>query len=490
MPPYRVDFYQRLSAMRSKLFVEADLIGAALKIPDALKGKIGVSGTNSSCPGLLRRDIQEAMVKSSREVMPLHFLGDEIRRTVKSIYGDAYDAAPANSCESLLAVTYDALLTPPQMGPGESYRVSCIGLVERHIEHHLSYGRPFPPRYKDVFADRGATAGEMGLLGRRNWATDIVLVELAGARYEAHGVKFYPTPLLMGVDAHRSAAALRRAAETHRVNLVGLISLGYDTPGYGYSEHDADGTPTLQRLMGELAGELGVLYIADNAWGMPFVGTDPRRTKADVMLYSMDKVTGSPMGGLAIGREEPMVNIRRALGIHGERWGSTSSHGKASHAAADPGRETMAGMLAALRILRDSPETVTKPIDETHAIVVDAFQRVMDSYGGGIVVTKSYNLGGVEINYERTWRDGSFGLPIFNNEDRIAGTNLLNQCLARMGVLPSQADDGNLIITPGLGTVDEDGKLIEERMKIVARALAAAVALMGDWSERVARLLD
>ena len=131
---------------------------------------------------------------------------------------------------------------------------------------------------------------------------------------------------------------------------------------------------------------------------------DPRKTKADVMLYSMDKVTGSPIGGLAIGREASMVNIRRALGIHGERWGHVSAHGKASHVAGDPGRETMAGMLAALRVLRDSPEQVTKPIDDTYLIVMDEFVRMKGALGKGIVITKSYNLGGVEINYERTWQ--------------------------------------------------------------------------------------
>src|SRR5262249_47422003 len=153
--------------------------------------------------------------------------------------------------------------------------------------------------------------------------------------------------------------------------------------------------PMLQRLIGDLAGEFGVVYVSDNAWGMPFVGTDPRLTKADVMLYSMDKVTGSPIGGLAIGREAAMVNLRRALGIHGERWGNVSAHGKASHVAGDPGRETMAGMLAALRVLRDSPDIVTKPIDDTHMIVLDELSRMKSALGTGVVVTKSYNLGGV-----------------------------------------------------------------------------------------------
>ena len=63
---------------------------------------------------------------------------------------------------------------------------------------------------------------------------------------------------------------------------------------------------------------------------MPFLGTDPRRIGADVMLYSMDKVAGASTSGLVIGREEAMVNIRRALGIHSERFGTTSAHGKAA----------------------------------------------------------------------------------------------------------------------------------------------------------------
>lgn len=479
---YKIDLYAHLAEHRERLFSEADKLASSLAVPAELKGQFGVSGTNSSFPGLLRRDITDAMNAASRSVMPLSRLGDEIRRTVKSVYGDEYDAAPANSCEALLWVTYDALLTPPMFGRGEPYRVRCVAPIERHIEHHLSYGRPFPPKYKDMFADRGATSGELGLLGRRNLGTEIVFVELAGARYELHGLKYYPSPLLMNVDAKASAAALRRAAEVHRADLAGVLSLGYDTPGYGYGEHDPDGTPTLQRLMGEMAEDLGVVYVSDNAWGMPFVGTDPRRTKADIMLYSMDKVTGSPIGGLAIGREAAMVNVRRALGIHGERWGHVSAHGKASHVAADPGRETMAGMLAALRVLRDAPQKVTRPVDDTYAIVIDEFSRMKNSLGQGIVITKSYNLGGVEINYEGTWRHSRFGIPIFNNEDRVAGSHLLSRCLARMGIVPNQAEDANLIVTPGLGTVDAEGVVIEERMRLAVRGLFLALGLMAEWA--------
>ena len=53
-----------------------------------------------------------------------------------------------------------------------------------------------------------------------------------------------------------------------------------------------------------------------------------------------------------------------------------------------------------------------------------------------------------------------------------------------MGVLPGQADDANIIINPGLGTVDERGVVIEERMRLVIRALFAAMVLLRRWADR------
>ena len=49
------------------------------------------------------------------------------------------------------------------------------------------------------------------------------------------------------------------------------------------------------------------------------------------------------------------------------------------------------------------------------------------------------------------------------------------------GGAPGQADDANVIINPGLGTVDELGVVIEERMRLAVRALFAqwAAAALG-----------
>lgn len=146
----------------------------------------------------------------------------------------------------------------------------------------------------------------------------------------------------------------------------------------------------------------------------------------------------------------------------------------------------MLGMIAALRVLRDQPERVTVPIDQAYAIVWEEPNAVQDELPEEIIITKSYNLGGVEIYYERSWRDASgnkrIGIPIFNLEDRIAGTRLFGQCRSAMGILPRQAEDANIAINPGLGTTDEEGRLIPDRMRVVVKAVSQALLLLHRYS--------
>ena len=72
-------------------------------------------------------------------------------------------------------------------------------------------------------------------------------------------------------------------AARHASMLSGITSLGYDTPGYGYGDHDADGTPILQKVLAETAHKYSVPYVVDCAWGLPFVGHDIRKTGADAL---------------------------------------------------------------------------------------------------------------------------------------------------------------------------------------------------------------
>ena len=125
------------------------------------------------------------------------------------------------------------------------------------MQHQAGYGRPFPPRYKDLYADRGCTAGEHSMQGKRLDALDVVIVPLEGARYDCHGIKYHPAVLLTRVDVEASLKKIAEVASRHASLVSAFASLGYDTPGYGYGTHDGDGTPSLQKGLAALAREYG-----------------------------------------------------------------------------------------------------------------------------------------------------------------------------------------------------------------------------------------
>ena len=151
----------------------------------------------------------------------------------------------------------------------------------------------------------------------------------------AHGIKSYPSPLLSTTDAEASAKSIAEVAERHGEYLTTFTSLGYDIPGYGYGDRSVDGAPLFQVRMGELTAKYNVPYIVDDAWGAPIIGTDFRKTGASVVLYSCDKGLRGPLSGLMIGKDEAMVPIRRALGIHSHRFGNPSAYAKAMYSAFD-----------------------------------------------------------------------------------------------------------------------------------------------------------
>src|SRR5690554_596973 len=462
---FKFQMYKDLQANTSNIFADAKKAADEIGIPPEIRGKFGLTGAISGCPAPLRRDIMEYSEKGAKEVIPLATLVEELRALVKSVYGDEYDACPIATCEAGLWVTFDALFTPPMMGRGDNYRARYIAPLEKHMHHQAGYGRPFPGRYKDFLADRGSTPGEMGFYGKRQNYTDTIIVPLEGARYDVHGIKHWPVPMLTEVDPEASIERIAMVAERHAPYLTGITGLAYETPGYGYAAQDEEGTPLIQKYLAELADEFDVPYVQDNAWGMPFVGSDPRKTGADVIIYSMDKATGSPTSGLIIGREDLMVPIRRAINMHGERWGTTSSYGKAAYVAFDPGKEALLGQIAALKTLRDKPEILTKPVDDLFEIVKQEFDKINPKLAKGIVISKSYNSTAVEINYEGTWKNGEMGMPIFSIEDMYGGSHLLQTGLAQMGIIPTVCYDGNIYISTGLGTTDDDGALIEERAR-------------------------
>ncbi|MCL6478081.1 MAG: hypothetical protein K6T65_06655 [Peptococcaceae bacterium] len=476
-PRYKFQMYRQLQASIPSIYAEAKKAADEIGIPPEIRGKFGLTGAISGCPAPLRRDIMEAGEKGATEVIPLARLMDEIREIVKDVYGDEYDAAATSTCEAGLWLVFDTLFSPPMMGRGDNYRARYIAPYEKHLHHQGSYGRPFPARFKDIFADRGSTAGEFGFYGKRQNNLDTVIVPLAGAKYDVHGIKYHPVPLLTGVDAQASIERISFHADIHKSMLTGITSLGYETPGYGYGEKDAGGTPVLQKLLAQLAHQYDIPYVVDNAWGLPFVGFDPRKTGADVVVYSMDKATGAATSGLIIGREEYMVPIRRAMGMHGDRYGTTASYGKAAYVTFDPGKEALLTQIQALKVLRDKPEVLTRPVDDLEKIVKEEFAKLPQKLLSGIIITKSYNSTAVEINYEGTWKDGEPGIPIFSIEDMYAGTNILQSGMAQMGVIPTVAYDGNIYISPGLGTTDEEGRLLEKETRYAVQAMVRLIEI-------------
>ena len=71
-----------------------------------------------------------------------------------------------------------------------------------------------------------------------------------------------------------------------------------------------------------------------------------------------------------------------------------------------------------MRVLKDKPEIMTKPVDGMYDIIVDEFKKGLPpELLKGFTFTKSYGSCAVEVNYENTWADGKMGVPIFSIED-------------------------------------------------------------------------
>ncbi len=478
---FKYQLYKHLQANQQAIYAEARQAAEDLGIRGDIRGNIGLTGAVSGCHGLLSREVEEAMHAVSRRVIPSAALDETLRDVVKEYYGDEYDAALINTCEAGLNVAYDVLCTPPTLGKGDPYRTRYLAPYERHMHHQGAYGRPFPPKYKEVNAERGEAAGEYGVQGKRAFNLDTVYVRPVGATYECHGIKYNPIPGMLHVDADKTVALFDEIAQRHIDTLSGFASLGYDTPGYGYGEKDEQGSPRLQVGLAQLAARYDVPYIIDNAWGAPFIGADIRKIGCDVILYSMDKASGAPTCGLIIGKEEPMVLIRRGLGIHGARYGTLSSHGKAAYVGFDPGKEALAGAIAAMRILRDRPEIALTALDDLYRITLEEFSCLPPELQHGWNIFKSRNCLAVELNYHESW-NGETGIPIFSIEDMYSGSHILQNCMSHMGMIPTIAYDANIMVSNGVGNLDEEGRLIEAPTRLMLKAMFKSIEVISRYA--------
>jgi len=476
---YRYQWYQEIYNNIPKIHKEARKAAEEIGL-DKLKNKIGLYSGSSACPGPLPKYILDAIIKANQvPILPMRAVEDELREVIKDVYGDNYDSAVVNTCEAALRVCFEILFAPPTMRKGDAYRARFIAPYGEDYEFMAAYGRPFPPKYKNLFVDRSSSAGELGVEGKSLNNLDSVFVRLAGTKYEVHGIKFNPVPLMTRTDAKKSIEKIAEAAARHAESLVGFESIGYDTPGYGYGEKDEKGIPVLKKLIGKLAEQYDVPYLVDSASCLPVIGQSPEDIGADIMVFSMDKAGRAPISGLILGKEEIMVPVRKGLGLGGQRYGEVSSHGKGLFSLCDPGRDSVVGLTAFLRTLRDDPDKIKRPIDKYHQIILEEFQSFKPSrFRDKLIIEKSYMMGGTELNYEQTWDGNDFGMPIFTLEDLFANTNPMVSAQEEMGVYPATIYSGNIFLGPGLGTLDENAELNEEYARLGIKALVKSLEIV------------
>jgi hypothetical protein len=474
----RHQFYQSILTAIPAIEKEAQAAAKELRL-SKYKGRYGTYQGSSSTPGRLPDYVLDAIVTANRdEVAPARRYADGIRELVKHVYGDEYDVCVTNTAEAALRVTYETLMAPPTMRKGEQYRARVLQVLGEDFEWGAGYGRAFPPRYKNLAIDRTVAGGELGIDGKSLNNLDTLFVKGAGVKYEIHGCKPNLVPLMAGIDVKGTLANLRKAAERHASFVTGVHAVGYDTPGWGFGEKDADGTPVLMKGMADLAGDFDVPFVVDCASCLPFVGLDPRKIGADVMIYSMDKAGRAPISGLIIGKAEPLSVIRKSMGWDGPRTGGTSSYSKGVFSMHDPGRDSLVGLHAFLRTMIDAPKKVTDPVDGMYDILMDELKDFAPKrFRNALRVTKSHHMGGLELNYADTWANGDFGLPLHNLEDLYTSTNAIDCAMVAMGQAPSTIYGGNVLIGPGLGLIDRSGDLIPDVTRAAFRGMVKAFAI-------------
>ncbi len=483
MKQHRFQFYQQLFDRLADIKAEAAAYGEKIGIA-AQSDKIGLYPGASACPGHLPSFVLDPIIASNRgdRIQPMQDIQEELRSLIKDLFGDEYDGVALNTCETALRVVHEVLFAPPTLRKGDAYRARFVTPLNEDYEYLSTYGRPFPPRYKGLCADRSVSAGEFGVEAKAMTNLDALLVRFAGAKYEIHGIKPNIVPMLESIDVEKSAKKIARIAERNSAYLSGFSSIGYDTPGYGHQQKNAAGAPLMLEHTSRIAHDHDLPHFVDCGGGLPVVGYGPGDVGADLMSWSMDKAGRAPICGLLVGKEEDMLAIRKALGVAGQRFGGQVSHGKALYAHADPGRDAVIGLIAYLRVLQQSPHYVLDPIDQFHAILLEAFEEfAFRDYLPAFRITKSYAWGGTEINYENTWKDlpaGAFGIPISTLDDFFSDTNPIFLASMAMGVSPATVYSGNMFVTPGLGTLDSDGQLIKSRAEIAARALVKSIEIV------------
>ena len=245
---YKFQWYQEIYEKFPKIREEAHQAAIDLGLNKEKRGTFGTYPGSSSCPGLIPNYVLDAIIRVNKEVYPMRQVEDELRNVVKDLYGDNYDSAVTNTCESAIRIAFETLMAPPIMRKGDSYRGRFITPYGEDFEFIASYGRIFPPKYKNLAVDRSVTGGELAVEAKSLPNLDSLVVKLVGTKYEVHGIKQNIVPLMTTTEATKSIEKIKEVAHRHLESLTGFATIGYDTPGYGYGEKDPNGIPNLKMV--------------------------------------------------------------------------------------------------------------------------------------------------------------------------------------------------------------------------------------------------
>ena len=142
----------------------------------------------------------------------------------------------------------------------------------------------------------------------------------------------------------------------------------------------------------------------------------------------------------------------------------------------------MAGAIAAMKVLKDTPEVALNAVEGLYRITLEEFECMPEPLRRDWVITKSANSLAVEFNFHDQWSDGKTGIPIFSIEDMYSGSHVLQNCMSHMGMIPTIAYDANIFISNGIGNIDEEGGLIEAPTRLSVKAMFKAIEIISRYS--------
>ncbi len=456
---HRFKMYQRLVSEAPAVLEQARKAAQELGLP---------AGT-ASPPDKADKDAREQDVARLR---PAEAIVDRIREVVKDTYGEDYDCCPASSPAWALRLAWHAAFAP---GPGFSRSAvayvnpRCIVPRQKNLPHPWAMN-PLPPMYKYLLDQTADPAP----LSRAQDGFDAVIVPLEGATYVNHGASYSPVSLLAAADPESSLDVLAATAEVHAPFLSGIFSQGPSTPGCGFGPRDEDGVHLLHKGLGELAAEYGLPHLTDEAFGIPFLGRITPEPCASATVYGHPAMGGP---GLIIGTEDLVAPLLR------EARASPTSVELAEESGVDAFQADPASLTALLDLLTDlasDPERYRRAVDRLYEVVTSELADLDSGFKKALRVRKDACSLSVEVNYEDTWRDG-LGLPIFSVRDSRDGTNLLEACIAAMGISSASALEASITLhLPGLGS----GRFgpDEERTRLEVKGLARLLQVIGKRS--------